>query len=64
MNALMRRFDEFGMRTQADAVFVPDEALAAEVREAGVAAADVVVGTSVEQHLAVYRGFLAERGHE
>ena len=38
MNALMRRFDEFGMRSQADAVFVPDETLAAEVRSAGVRA--------------------------
>jgi len=69
IDSLMRRFDEFGMRTQADAVFVSMPELADEVRRAGVRAEQIVLDPpddergSVKRHLDVYRGFMAERGH-
>ncbi len=69
IEALMRRFDELGMRG-AEAVFVPTEALAEHVRSGGVAAERVIVDPlspeqherSVRRHLDVYRGLMAERG--
>lgn len=72
VDALFRRFDELGMRTHADAVFVEGEALAREVRGAGVAGGSVVVdppdahdpSESIKRHLRVYQGFMAERGNE
>lgn len=70
VDALMRRFDELGMRTQADAVFVPDPELAAEVRAAGVDAARITVDDPldantrqwVRRHVEVYQDFMAHRG--
>jgi hypothetical protein len=69
IDALMRRFDEMGMRS-AVAVFVDDAELAAEVASAGVAderividsAADASERSSVERHLGLYRDLMAERG--
>ncbi len=71
INALMRRFDEVGMRSSA-AVFVGDESLAAEVRSAGVAAERVVLDppsqdpaderASIAVHLALYQDLMAQRG--
>jgi hypothetical protein len=70
MDALFRRFDEFGMRSQADAVFVGSAQLETEVAAMGIAGDHIVVdplGDSerqgVERHLAVYRTLMAERGH-
>lgn len=69
VDALLRRFDELGMRANADAVFVPDEVVASEVAAAGVARdlvfldpADADAQSSVKRHLDVYLGFMAERG--
>lgn len=66
VNALMRRFDEIGMRKHADAVFVPDEAMAAQLHHAGVHDAAVIIDPpdegSLERHLSVYRRFMAEGG--
>jgi hypothetical protein len=42
IDSLMRRFDEIGMRTHADAVFVTSETLSAEVRTMGVPAERVI----------------------
>lgn len=69
IDALMRRFDEVGMRS-SDAVFVETEEIADEVRAIGVRSERVVldpadpgdVATAVSRHLAVYRSFMAERG--
>lgn len=64
MDALMRRFDEFGMRT-SDAVFVTTDALGDEVTHAGVAPARVIVIPDtidemnlVRRHMELYRDFL------
>jgi hypothetical protein len=64
MDALMRRFDEFGMRT-SDAVFVTSDALGEEVTRAGVAPARVIVVPEtmgetgfVRCHIELYREFL------
>lgn len=70
IDALMRRFDELGMRSQADAVFVPSEAIAREVRGAGVPEGRVVLDEPqadeerqwVRRHVDVYREFMQERG--
>jgi hypothetical protein len=69
IDALMRRYDELGMRTQADAVFVTSEKLAAEAVGAGVPAERVLLeppdgatAARVKRHLDLYRGFMAERG--
>lgn len=68
MDALFRRFDEVGMR-RAATVFVPDFELAAEVREAGVAAENVIVDACdstpaelLERHLSLYVRLMKERG--
>lgn len=66
-DALMRRFDELGMRRNADVVFVRSEELGREVQRAGVEAERIVVdpvadGASVKRHLDTYRAFMAERG--
>ncbi len=68
IDALMRRFDELGMRTAA-AVFVDDETLVAEVRSAGVPDASVLLDqvgcqeqSHVQAHLRVYRDLMAQRG--
>lgn len=69
IDALMRRFDELGMRS-ADAVFVETAGLAEEVAGVGVEAARIHldaagterVGEAVARHLSVYRAFMAERG--
>lgn len=69
IDKLMRRYDELGMRTQADAVFVTSEALVAEVTQTGVPVERVVLdepaegsSASVKRHVDLYRGFMAERG--
>lgn len=68
VDALMRRFDELGIRTAA-AVFVDDESVAAEVRAAGVAGDRITLdppsagaAASVAAHLGVYRDLMALRG--
>jgi len=69
IDALMRRFDEFGMRT-SDGVFVDCDSLYTEVVEAGVSADRVVVdpvdtagpAQSVKRHLDLYRYCMAGRG--
>jgi len=71
IDALMQRFDEFGL-VREDAVFVPDEAQASALLSAGIPPEKIVIddaGTadgyapSVARHLEVYRGFMAQRGH-
>ena len=65
-----RAFDDVGMRKHADAVFVPDEELASEVREMGIATSNVIIDpidtddevAHVARHLDVYRKFMAQRG--
>lgn len=69
IDTLMRRYDELGMRTAA-AVFVDDEALADEVRSAGVPPQRILLAgagpgektRSVTAHLELYRDLMAERG--
>jgi hypothetical protein len=68
VDLLMRRFDDTGIE-RTDAVFVPTPELAAEVTAAGLPAERVVIdpptsdpAASVERHIAVYRGFMAQRG--
>ncbi len=67
-DALMRRFDELGMRSAA-AVFVDDEEIAREVSAARVPAERVVLDppgadrrASVRAHLEVYRRLMAAKG--
>jgi len=75
IDALMLRFDEAGL-SREDAVFLTDVDLTAEILAAGVPAERIVLdaevdgqsdgeayGASVARHLAVYRGFMADRGH-
>jgi hypothetical protein len=69
IDRLMRRYDELGMRTQADAVFVNSQPLVAEVVGAGVPAERVMLElpdesapVRVARHLDLYRSFMAERG--
>lgn len=69
IDALMRRFDEAGMKSAA-AVFVTEERLGAEVEAAKVPADRIVLDpatdaaeTRIARHLAVYGRFMAERGH-
>ncbi len=75
LDALMLRFDEFGL-SREDAVFLTRENLLPEMLAAGVRADRIVLdvdvdgdaagdvnGGSVARHLAVYRGFMADRGH-
>ncbi len=68
IDALFRRFDELGMRRSV-AVFVPDEAIAAEVRGAGVDEARIVIdgpaadaAQSIEAHIRLYGRLMKERG--
>lgn len=69
VDALMRRFDEVGMRSAA-AVFVADRNLYTEVIHAGVSADRVIVDAvesgepseTVRLHLETYRYFMAGRG--
>lgn len=69
IDALMRRFDEFGMRS-AVAVLVDDAELAAEVASAGVQGERILLDPvdpgserrSVEMHVGLYRDLMAERG--
>ena len=68
IDLLMRRFDDTGI-ARTDAVFVPTPELVAEVIEAGLAPGRVVLdppssdpAASVQRHMAVYRGFMAQRG--
>lgn len=73
LDALMRRFDETGMRTAA-AVFVESTAARDEVLAAHVVAERVILdppGTtpadqreSVARHIALYRELMAHRGHD
>ena len=69
IDALMRRYDELGMRSEADAVFVTSAELEHEVLGVGVPAERVqldplgaVDAAHVQRHLDIYRGFMAERG--
>lgn len=70
INALIRHFDELGMRTHTDAVFVPDEPLAEEANGAGISRERIVVDDTtlaqaqrrIDLHLRVYLRFMAERG--
>lgn len=70
VDALMRRFDELGMRSHADVVFVPSFRLAEEVHSVGVPEARVVLDDMtdrdsrhwVHRHVEVYRDLMAERG--
>jgi hypothetical protein len=71
IDALMRRYDEFGMRS-VDAIFVESSELSREVLAAGVAAERIILdppavtrderSASVRLHIATYRLFLAGRG--
>lgn len=71
IDALMRRYDEFGMNS-VDAVFVESPALAEEVVTAGVRFERIVLDppastaeerrASVKRHVDVYRRFMAGRG--
>jgi hypothetical protein len=72
IDALMLRFDEAGLGRE-DAVFLTRDDLVGEVLASGVSAQKIVLDfteglasdsdSSVARHLAVYRGFMAERGH-
>lgn len=68
VDALMRRFDELGMRN-VGAVFVESEEIAGEVRAVGVPESRVHLDLpsagprrAVDRHVSAYRGFMAERG--
>jgi hypothetical protein len=68
IDLLMRRLDDTGIE-RTDAVFVPTPELVAEVISAGLPAEHVVLdppaadpSASVERHMSVYRGFMAQRG--
>jgi len=72
IDALMLRFDEAGLGRE-DAVFLTRDDLVGEVLASGVSAQKIILDfadgptsdsdSSVSRHLAVYRGFMAERGH-
>lgn len=73
VEALMRRYDELGMKSVA-AVFAEDEELRREVVSAGVAEecvhldepapAPAELRVAVERHMALYRELMADRGHD
>ena len=71
VDAFFRRFDELGMRSQADLVFVSSEPLGAEVRAVGIAGEHVIFDrlsdperAGVDRHLIAYQTLMAERGQE
>lgn len=67
VEALMRRFDELGMRSAA-CVIVVDDLAAEEVREAGVVQDRIRIepgggsSASIKAHLDLYRALMARRG--